>query len=207
MADDVDITPGSGATIATDQVGSRHFQCIKLDLGANGVSVPVDTALPTVGYFVTVSTDVTRPADTTTYANGDCWSDSTSAPTSGGFTLTGAARASGKSGIITDAIICTNNDPATQMQGEIWIFDTAVTNVNDNSPLVVSDSEIKTYIGKIEFTTEDAGNNISYHARNLNIGFTCIGSANLRFLIKVKNAYVPASAEVLTVRLKIMQVD
>jgi hypothetical protein len=34
MADNVDVTPGSGATIATDQVGTAHYQLIKLAFGA-----------------------------------------------------------------------------------------------------------------------------------------------------------------------------
>ena len=160
-----------------------------------------------VGYFVTVSTDVTRPADTTAYAVGDALSDSTSAPTSGGFTFTSAARTSGGSGIITDAIITTAADAATLLQGEIWLFNQAVTNINDNAAFAVSDAEIKTCVGKIPFTLEDAGNNGFYHAQNLNIGFTCSGTANLRFLVKVKNAYTPISAEVFTFVLKILQTN
>ena len=157
--------------------------------------------------FTTVSTDITRPADTNVYAINDCWSDSTSAPTSGGFTFTSAARSSGGSGVITDAIISTSADAATLLQGEIWLFDTPVTNINDNSAFVVSDTEIKSYVGKIPFALEDAGNNGSYHAQGLNIGFTCVGSANLRYLVRVKNAYTPASSEVITARLKIIQTN
>jgi hypothetical protein len=315
MADNVDITAGSGTSISTDDVSGVHYQRVKLidgtadsttviaagngtaanslrvtlandstgivsltestasigKLAANSgvdigdvdvasiaagdnnignvdiVSVPADpfganadaasasgsisaklrflaatgiagmTALPTgtnnigvvnpQGYFATVSTDVTRPADTTAYAANDALSDSTTTPTTGGFTWTGAARASGKSGIITDAIITTANDAGTLLQGEIWIFNQAVTNINDNAAFAVSDAEIKTCVGKIPFTLEDAGNNGFYHAQNLNIGFTCSGSANLRFLVKVKNAYTPSSGEVLTFIAKIVQVD
>ena len=37
MADNIDISPGSGATVATDQVGSgRHYQRVKLTDGAEG---------------------------------------------------------------------------------------------------------------------------------------------------------------------------
>jgi hypothetical protein len=37
MADNVDITPGTGATVATDQVGSgRHYQRVKLTDGVEG---------------------------------------------------------------------------------------------------------------------------------------------------------------------------
>lgn len=212
MADDVAITAGSGTTIATDDDGTRHYQWFKQAWGPDGTFNKIDDAagkrMPvlSIGNFVTVSTDVTRPADTSGYATNDAMSDSTTAPTSGGFTFTSAARASGGSGIITDAIITTSNDATVLLRGEIWLFDTAVTNINDNAAFAVTDTEIKTYAGKIPFTLEDAGNNGAAIVRGLNIGFTCVGSANLRYLIKLKNAYTPASAEVLTVRLKILQV-
>lgn len=41
MADNVAITPGSGATIASDDVGGVQFQRVKLDVGGDGVSLPV----------------------------------------------------------------------------------------------------------------------------------------------------------------------
>lgn len=160
-----------------------------------------------VNEFVTLSTDITRPGDTAVYAANDALSNSTSAPTSGGFTWTGAARASGGSGIITDAIIATSADAATLLQGELWIFNQAVTNINDNAAFAVSDAEIKTCVGKIPFALEDAGNNGFFHAARLNIGFTCVGTANLRYLVKVKNAYTPANAEVITAVVKITQID
>lgn len=156
---------------------------------------------------VTLQTDITRPADTTAYAVNDALSDSTSAPTSGGFTLSGAARKSGGSILITDVMVNSSNDPATPLQGEIWIFNTSVTNINDNAAFAVSDSEIKTCVAKIPFALEDAGNNGFYHAQNLSILATCVGSANLRFLVRVKNAYTPANAEVITVTVKGIQVD
>ncbi|MCL4393648.1 MAG: hypothetical protein M1482_02355 [Chloroflexi bacterium] len=36
MADNVDITPGAGATVATDEVAGRHYQRMKLTDGAEG---------------------------------------------------------------------------------------------------------------------------------------------------------------------------
>jgi len=230
MADNVPITAGSGTNIATDDVSGVHYQRVKLVNGTleatdaiagdatNGLDVDV-TRLPALvagsaligavnpqGYFATCSTDITRPADTTAYAINDALSDSTSAPTTGGFTFTSAARASGGSGIITDAIIATANDAATQLQGEIMLFNTSVTAINDNAVFAITDAEAKTCIGKIPFTLEDIGNNGWCHVQNLNIGFTCVGSANLRFLVRVKNAYTPSSAEVLTFIIKCVQV-
>lgn len=160
-----------------------------------------------LGFPVTVSTDITRPADTTAYAANDALSNSTSAPTSGGFTLSSIARKSGGSVLITDVIVTTDNDPATPLQGEIFLFNQAVTNINDNTAFAVSDTEIKTCVGRIAFALEDVGNNEFFHAQNLNILATCSGSANLRFLIRVKNAYTPASAEVITVIVKAIQLD
>lgn len=159
-------------------------------------------------YFpVTVQTDVTRPADVLVYAAGDAISDSTAAPTSGGFTLTNAARKSGGSGIITDIIITSSNDPATRLSGELFIYNQAATNVNDNTAYVVSDTEIKTCIGVFPFSLFDAGNNGLAHIQNLSVLFTCVGTANLRFHLRARNAYTPASAEVITTIVKILQLD
>lgn len=160
-----------------------------------------------LGFPVSVQTDITRPADTTAYAANDALSDSTSAPTSGGFTLSSICRKSGGSVLITDMIVTSSNDPATPLQGEVFLFNTSVTNINDNTAFAVSDSEIKTCVGRIPFALEDVGNNDFYHAQNLSILATASGSANLRFLVRVKNAYTPASSEVITVIIKGIQID
>lgn len=170
--------------------------------GASGAQWVSPLLLP-----VTLKLDVTRPADTTTYAAGDCLSDSTSAPTSGGFTFTNAARKSGGSGLIVGANFATSNDPGTRLSGELWLFDTSVTNINDNTAFAVSDTEIKTCIGVIPFNMFDAGNNGYCNVEGLNMMFTCSDSANLRALFRVRNAYIPASAEVISAMLKIIQLD
>ena len=41
MADNVPVTPGVGADVATDDVGGVHFQKIKVDLGGDGASIPL----------------------------------------------------------------------------------------------------------------------------------------------------------------------
>jgi len=160
-----------------------------------------------IGFPVSVSTDITRPADTTAYAANDALSDSTSAPTSGGFTLSNICRKSGGSVLITDMIVTSSNDPATPLQGDVFLFNQSVTNINDNTAFAVSDSEIKTCVGVIPFALSDVGNNDLYHAQNLSILATASGSANLRFLVRVRNAYTPASGEVITVIFKGIQID
>lgn len=160
----------------------------------------------TISPFLTSSVDVTRPADTNVYAANDAISDSTTAPLAGGFTFTGPVRKTGGSGIITDLIVASSN-PAGGLSAELWIFDSAVPNVNDNAAFAISDAEIKTVVAKIPFATTADTNNSLAHVQNLNIGFTTVGSANLRFLLKAKGAYTPISAEVFTFRLKVLGVD
>lgn len=157
--------------------------------------------------IVTCSVDITRPADTTAYAVGDALSDSTSAPTVGGFTFANAVRASGKSCILSDIIITSSSSAATALQGEIYIFDTAVTAVNDNAAFGVTDAEIKTLVAKVPFIMAVGANNNHVHLQNLGIGLTAVGGRDFRFLVKVLNIYTPISGEVLTFRAKFAPVD
>lgn len=46
MPDDITITPGVGATVATDEISGRHFQRVKLTYGADGVAADVTATAP-----------------------------------------------------------------------------------------------------------------------------------------------------------------
>lgn len=201
-------TPGATLPVAADDIGSVQYQRIKLIHGADGANdgdVSTANPLPTRSRMTTVDRTITRPADTTAYAASDVWSDSTSAPTSGGFSLSNAARSSGGSGLITDLAII--NSAASALTGELWIFDGAVTAVNDNAAFALSDSDALKLVAQIPFVTAAQPSNAIAHLPGLGIGFTCAGSADLRFLVKLLAAYTPTSAETLTVRAKILQVD
>lgn len=166
-------------------------------------AVPCLAQVP--GAFDT-QTSFTRPANTTQYASCvgsacDAMADTT--PTVGGFTFTGACRTSGGSGIITDATVLSTAAPVTTLQGEIWIFNQAVTAIADNVAFAVSDADMLNYRGKIPFTLSvDAVNNSVAHISGLNISVSCVGTANLRYLVKVMNNYTPVSGEVITMTLK-----
>lgn len=156
-------------------------------------------ALTTISYQVTATTTVTRPADTTAYTAGDAIANSTSAPVAG--TLTGMARGSGGSGVLTDLIIMSNDTAA--LAGEIWIYDSSVTATNDNAALSVSDADQAKLVAKVPFTLVGETNNAVAHLQNLSIGYTCIGSADLKFLLKATGGTLTTtSANVYTVRAK-----
>jgi hypothetical protein len=148
-----------------------------------------------------VTTSVVRPADTAVYAAGDAITNSTSAPTAGGMTFSNIARVSGGMALITGMKIFSDNDPATRLSGELFLFNTAATAVNDNAAFVVSDSEILTCEGVIPFSMFDAGNNNMAHISNLAMVVSCVGSANLRGALRARNAYTPANGETITITL------
>lgn len=154
---------------------------------------------------VTCTTTITRPADTNAYVLNDVWANSDSAATVGGNTFSGAARVSGGSGVITDMVVV--NSTAAVLQGEVWIFDSAVTAVNDNAAFALSDADALLLVAVIPFITEAQPSNAVAHVSDINMRFTAVGSADLRFLVKLKAAYSPGNAETLTLRLKVQQVN
>ena len=46
MADNIDVTPGTGATIAADDVGGVLYQAVKLVVGGSGVASLIDASNP-----------------------------------------------------------------------------------------------------------------------------------------------------------------
>jgi len=65
MADNIDVTPGSGKTVATDDVSGVQFQKIKIDVGADGVSAPLSATdtVPTTIYSSGTEVDFTAPVE------------------------------------------------------------------------------------------------------------------------------------------------
>ena len=153
--------------------------------------------------LVTRTVSIIRPADTNAYAANDAWSDSTTAPTTGGFTIANAAAASGGSGIITG--LNAYNSGAASLYGEVYVFRSAATAINDNAAWALSDTDAKLLVAIIPFITEAQPSNGVASYGNILKQFTCSGSADLRALVKVKSAYTPASAEDLTLEFDIWQ--
>lgn len=187
-------------TIATDDPLLAAAQAAT-PAGTNTIGAVVTPAC------MTVTVGFTRPADTNAYAVNDAYANSTSSPTVGGFTFANAARAAAKTCKLSDMIITNSNPASTGLQGEVWIFDTAVTAINDNAAFAVSDAEILTLVGKVAFSMATGVNNNSVHVQGINIDLTTVSVPDLRFLVRVTNVYTPASAEVLTFRAKFEPID
>ena len=164
------------------------------------------------GHSVTVTGTVTRPADTTQYAAGDVISNSTSAPVV--ITFPGCARVNAGGGVIIGAQCVDDTNQTTKATLELWLFDTTVTPDNDNAVFTPTDAELLTLVGIIRFSTwfvgdatAAAGGNAVALATLANpLTFKC-GAALTALLgvLVVRNAYTPVSAEVFSIRLRILQ--
>ncbi len=197
MGNGVTGTGSQRVTVASDNTPFG----VKIDQTTPGTT----NLVAAYGFAGTATTTVTRPADTSAYAANDAMSDSTSAPTSGGFTLSSMCRASGGSGILTDLVFLYST--ATAVAGNIWIYDAAPTAINDNAAYSVSDADQAKLVTKVPFVTVAGALNAVHNVQNLNLGYTCVGTANLRFLVEVTTGYTPASADALTVRAKFVQTN
>jgi hypothetical protein len=193
MTDNLAVTPGAGATIAAkDEGGGILKQRIQMESPA-----------------ITSAIDITSGSTGSPYSAGDAWSDSTSAPTAGGFTFSGVARISGGATLLTDMMV-TSSIASSALQVTILIFNQAVTAVNDNAVYAITDAEAKTMVAQIPANLANgypSSNNSTVHIQNINCMCTCVGTADLRFLIRVNAAYTPASGEVLSVMGKFMTVN
>lgn len=157
------------------------------------------------GYTTIVTSSLTRPADTNAYAVGDEMSSSTTAPAVN--TITGAARASGGSGIIQGIYVSQNTLWTTKPQMEIWIFDTTTTPNNDNAAFAPADADVDTAIGIVSVATSYAGTvNQALDSGTVSVPFVTVGSANLYYRVVIRNAAQDsANSGVTKFRFRILQ--
>jgi hypothetical protein len=137
------------------------------------------------GYTVVLTSTLTRPADTNAYAAGDEMTDT------GGLiqTITGAARASGGSGVIQGVYVSQSTLWTTKPAMEIWVYDTTSTPVADNGAFAPTDAVTDTCIGVIPVTATYAGTvNQALDSGTISVPFVTVGSANLFFRIVIRNA-------------------
>lgn len=220
MADNVNITQGSGTTIAADDIGGILHQRVKIGHGADGSYSDVHSLnpFPTVagGYSNKLKGSITRPADTNAYAVADAITDSNSAPTV--LTIAGFGRQNGGSGVITGMRLISSANQATKPDIDVFVFDTTFTPDNDNAAFTPTDAELETCLGVVRFRGTDvvvgdansgASGNVLY-PNPLNgfspIAYKCgAGTTGLFFALVARNAYTPVSGEKFTLIADVQQ--
>lgn len=155
----------------------------------------------------------TRPADANIYAAGDVIADSTSAPTI--LTFAGMAKGDSGCGIIQGAVLTSSANGTPKPDLELWIFDVAPAVTNDNAAFAVTNADLLNLVGIIPFPVGSfkvglsgagASGNVVCEVDNLGIPFNTLSTTpNTLFgQLVVRNAYTPISAEVIQIRLKIL---
>lgn len=163
------------------------------------------------GYVKTLTDTKTRPANVTPYTIGDVIDDDNSADN--GWLFADAARFAGGSGFIMEAMLLDSSNETTKLSADLLLFKTQPTSPNDNETNGVSDTDLLELIGVVSFDDTNVINvaagssgNCVYIAKNIAIPFTCHSSdTDLYGLLVTKNAYVPISGEVFTIKLKLLQ--
>lgn len=115
MSDNIDVTPGTGATVAADNIGGAFWQRIKVGVGADGFATDVSDANPVP---VKGSVRVVKLAPTVTagaYSAGDV--------VGGELTLSNALRATDGSGVLHSLLVYTEDGETPELY--VLIFDSA----------------------------------------------------------------------------------
>lgn len=160
------------------------------------------------------SASYTRPADTAAYTANDAISNSTTTPSV--LTFSNAAGKEGRGGVLEAVRIKTSAYTASgtpgALAGELWLFHTAPTALEDNAAVDLSDAEVGNAIGWVAFdfdtdgapgtATAGAGGNMLAYVDTIELPYKCAaGSVDLYGVLIARNDYVPVSAEVFTIDL------
>jgi hypothetical protein len=190
MADNISVTPGTGASIAADDISSVLYQRVKLGLGADGtandavagsgvngvgvqrVTIATDQTwtkgLSNLGFSVAFST-LTRPANATPYTAGDSISDNAT-----------VGSVSPLSAIVSD----TNDDP-------IFIADIRI----DSTDTGLTSKRLRAYVFNSDPTASTgvvAGDNAAYSNKKAGYVGTFVGTLEPAFSDGVVGRLVPS---------------
>lgn len=165
------------------------------------------------GHTAAARVSVTRPSDTTQYAVGDAWSDSTSNPTVPSFT---AARIAGGTGLLTSLTLACSANQTTKPAITIFVFDTTFTAINDNAAVALSAATAARLVTIFNVGASDwkitnpaagaSGNIVAQVTPVFPAAFQCLtGSQSLYVVIRLENTYTPTSGETLTLIFGVQQ--
>lgn len=192
--------------IADSTVPSRQ-----LTINSDG-SAAVQSPSGGVGaYSAVVSGTITRPSNTTTYTANTAWANATSGATYTVFAP--VCRAATGQVLIPSIDIYSSVNATTKLQGIFWLFtDTVGTPVNDNATFNIAAADFAKLTGNVQGFPFTMTSNQASGAANAGISLTGTtyhaacgsGSTAMYGMVQVVNAYVPTSAEILTVKLHVV---
>jgi hypothetical protein len=198
MADNVAIDPGTTTDIATDDIGSVHFQRVKVALGPNGTNsgdlAGRSLGVEGVAVYTASRTNMVRCTAVPTlvaaaYAAGDHLG--TSIPT-----MSATSQGAEPAGIIHTVTVV---DKAAQgVAIDLVVFDdTATPSVTDNAPFDPSDTDTLFILGVIHILTTDWTTFVdnAVATKVVDMGFAPPGTGTtLKVAFVAQGAYTAASS-------------
>lgn len=154
--------------------------------------------------YWTATQTITRPANTTQYADGDGVSTATTGTI---LTFAGVGVGTKLGGKITGVTMHKTDQDTTSAAFDLYLFDTTVAGAGfeDNVAIAITDAEWQTGVGFVAFVAADWRNVVTgdiYNKTNLELGYQCASSdTSLYGVLVARDTYTPASAEVFTIRL------
>lgn len=139
------------------------------------------------------SVEVTRPADSTTYASGDTISSSTSSPA---VILLSSVCDAGASFCITSIGIQTDEVYTTAQTIRVHVYNAAVTPGNDNAANTSTYASEGDYLGAIDVPYY--GNSGGDGSKGVELSYRIVGSSatgNLWLKLESRSATAPASGQ------------
>jgi hypothetical protein len=207
MADNLNVTPGTGAVIRMVEKSSNKAQVVVLDRGGAGAESLWDGSVSAsenhigeVGGNITwAEANFSRPANVSGYIIGDMVSNSV--VTTAMMTLSGMARINGGEGYIMKARLGTNQ-AANVAAYRMWLY--TVNNptlVADNVPFSLLWANRSSRLGYIDFpamTSEMTGSDCAFATWSNSGVFpftTASADKNLYAVLETKTAFTPDSSQ------------
>ena len=141
MADNVNVTEGTGKIIAADDVSSVFYQKIKMDIGGDGATLPVSStanAIPVKALDDVLTLDATP--DTNALADGDVAFATQE--------LAGFSTAADITSILQSVVISEVDDQGIGI--DLIFFNAATALGTENSAPDIDDTEVLTVIGRVQ---------------------------------------------------------
>lgn len=223
MADNVDVTPGTGKTFATDDIGGVQYPRVKATWGPDGTANDTDVAsgkpMPvqvrsSAGVEVTfngngaaassASAPVVLPTD---QAAGVAATFTPAASSHTGGDCVGAAAtwaamgASGRPIMITSATLYIDNTAALATAWRLHLYNvTPSSAIADDSPWDFADADVAQYLGYIDLpsTATDIGTNQWAQADGINKQVKLAGTALFGYLVNLTTVTTTATAHIVT---------
>lgn len=200
MADDIAITQGTGTTVATDEISSRHYQLIKLAYGAADSATLVNTGagLPATiqaaeahmgqvgGQIISAATALTVTASA--YTSGNCMG--------GKITIANIARANDITGRLTKLVMQSKSLQTFAFDVVLFNADPSASTFTDRGTFDVVAADWNKVIGVVHVSdwTALGATRSSAQALGLNIPFSPVsGARTLYAAIAVRSTPTPAS--------------